>query len=376
MNSTIIKAIQASEKKLKLKHVEKVYEREIKKSMQLCPMKPLTKGQEADIKAYFKKHLGREVPTYWHQYLYSRNGIYSEKYIPASVYVSSIIFRLNDLQYSAAYVDKGFYDTLFPDVNRPQTFVKNINGFYYDDRKPISKEEAIYRCSNLKEAVIKPSVFGTWGQGVKLFHTDNGFIPELNMSVPDLFSQYKKSFIIQSKLEQHPDLAKLNPTSVNTIRVMSYRKENEVIILYAVIRIGRKGKVIDNETAGGIKADIDLLTGRIKGSAFGSPKEKNMPQTDSGAVLDNYLIPSFPEVLDFVKNLHLRLPYFRLIGWDISVDANGKPVMIEWNRAAELSQVAHGPAFGDYTEEILATALKERNTFIDSINRKNRPYQG
>ena len=376
MKSTIIKAFQASQNKIKLEHIERVYEREIKKSMQLCPMRPLTKGQETDIKAYFKKHLGREVPTYWHQYLYSRNGIYSEKYIPASVYVSSIIFRLNDLQYSAAYVDKGFYDTLFPDVNRPQTFVKNINGFYYDDRKPISKEEAIYRCSNLKEAVIKPSVFGTWGQGVKLFHTDNGFIPELNMSVPDLFSQYKKSFIIQSKLEQHPDLAKLNPTSVNTIRVMSYRKENEVIILYAVIRIGRMGKVVDNETAGGIKADIDLQTGRIKGSAFGSPKEKNMPQTDSGAVLDNYLIPSFPQVLDFVKNLHLRLPYFRLIGWDISVDTNGNPVMIEWNRSSELSQVAHGPAFGDYTEEILATALKERNTLVDTLSRKNRPYQG
>ena len=376
MKSTIIKAFQASQNKIKLEHIERVYEREIKKSMQLCPMRPLTKGQETDIKAYFKKHLGREVPTYWHQYLYSRNGIYSEKYIPASVYVSSIIFRLNDLQYSAAYVDKGFYDTLFPDVNRPQTFVKNINGFYYDDRKPISKEEAIYRCSNLKEAVIKPSVFGTWGQGVKLFHTDNGFIPELNMSVPDLFSQYNKSFIIQSKLEQHPDLAKLNPTSVNTIRVMSYRKENEVIILYAVIRIGRMGKVVDNETAGGIKADIDLQTGRIKGSAFGSPKEKNMPQTDSGAVLDNYLIPSFPQVLDFVKNLHLRLPYFRLIGWDISVDTNGNPVMIEWNRSSELSQVAHGPAFGDYTEEILATALKERNTLIDTLSRKNRPYQG
>ena len=145
MKSTIIKAFQASQNKIKLEHIERVYEREIKKSMQLCPMRPLTKGQETDIKAYFKKHLGREVPTYWHQYLYSRNGIYSEKYIPASVYVSSIIFRLNDLQYSAAYVDKGFYDTLFPDVNRPQTFVKNINGFYYDDRKPISKEEAIYR---------------------------------------------------------------------------------------------------------------------------------------------------------------------------------------------------------------------------------------
>ena len=44
------------------------------------------------------------------------------------------------------------------------------------------------------------------------------------------------------------------------------------------------------------------------------------------------------------------MPYFNLIGWDISVDKNGNPAMIEWNRAAELSQVAHGPAFGEYTE--------------------------
>ena len=376
MNSSLKDFFQAYQNKLKIKQIEKTHERQIKKSMQLCPMKPLTKGQEADIKAYFKKHLGRDVPTYWHQYLYSRNGVYSVKYIPASVYTSSIVFRLNNYHFSLAYVDKGFYDTLFPDVNRPQTFVKNVNGFYYDDKSPLSKEEAISRCLNLKDAVIKPSVLGTWGEGVKLFHTENGFIPEMNMSVADLFAHYNKSFIIQSKLEQHPDLAKLNPTSVNTIRVMSYRRENEVIILYAVIRIGRMGKVVDNETAGGIKADIDLETGRIKGPAFGSPTEPNMPQTDSGAVLDNYLIPSFPQVLDFVKNLHQRLPYFKLIGWDISVDTNGKPILIEWNRKAELSQVAHGPAFGDYTEEILAAAMKEENTMVGSLNRKNRPYKG
>ncbi len=367
MNSSITSFFRTYQNKLKIEQIEKTQERKIKKSMQLCPMKPLTKGQEADIKAYFKKHFGREVPTYWHQYLYSRNGLYSEKYIPASIYFSSIIYRLNNYQLSLAYVDKGFYDTLFPDVNRPHTFVKNVNGLYYDDKNPITKEEAISRCLNLKSAVIKPTLFGHWGKGVNLFHTDKGFIPEMNMSVEDLFSNYKKSFIVQSKLEQHPDIAKLNPTSVNTIRVLSYRKDKEVIILYAVIRIGRMGKSIDNETAGGIKADIDLSTGRIKGPAFGSPTEKNMPQTDSGVDLDNYLIPSFPQVLDFVKDLHGRLPYFNLVGWDISVDTNGNPVMIEWNRSTELSQVAHGPAFGSYTEEILARVLKEENTLLKDL---------
>ncbi|MBR1595532.1 MAG: hypothetical protein IJ665_02410 [Phocaeicola sp.] len=90
-----------------------------------------------------------------------------------------------------------------------------------------------------------------------------------------------------------------------------------------------------------------------------------MPQTDSGVILNGYLIPSFTKVISFVKDLHNKLPFFNLIGWDISVDIEGNPVMIEWNRSAELSQVAHGPAFGDYTEEIIRRALKGKNTILD-----------
>ena len=362
MKSEIKQFIQNKQQAFQLKQIERNYENAIKQSMQLCPMKPLTKGQEADIKAYFKKHFGREVPTYWHQYLYSRNGVYSEKYIPASIYNSEIIYRLNKFQFSHPYVDKGFYDTLFPDINRPKTIIKNINGYYYDDHNPLSLEEAIERCSNLDEAIIKPTLEGTWGQGVKLIRTENGKIPSLNCSIQDLFKEYKRSFIIQERFEQHEELSKLNPTSLNTLRVMSYRRGNDVVILYAVIRIGRMNQVIDNETAGGIKADVDLTTGKIKGVAFGNAKEKLMPKTDVGTVLDGYQIPCFSKVLDLVKEMQMRMPYFNLIGWDMSVDANGNPAMIEWNRAAELSQVAHGPAFGAYTEEILSIVKNKVNT--------------
>ena len=99
--------------KYSIHQIEKEFEKPIKRSMKLCPMKPLTKGQVADVKVFFKKHFGREVPTYWHQYLYSRNGLWSEKYIPASIYNSEIIWRLNKFQFRNAYTDKGFYDTWF-----------------------------------------------------------------------------------------------------------------------------------------------------------------------------------------------------------------------------------------------------------------------
>ena len=348
---------------------EKGFQKKIRLAMKSYPMKQLTAGQKAEVKAFFKKHIGREVPTDWHQYFYSRNGLWSEKYIPTSIYNTEILWRLNKFQFRYAYADKGIYDSVFHDINRPCTIVKNVNGYFYDGehQHPLSEADAVERCSNLKEAIIKPTLGGTWGVGVKLIQSSNGIVMDMNCSVKDLFASYKQCYIVQERLEQHPDLAKLNPTSLNTIRVMSYHRGNEVIILYAVIRIGRKGQIIDNETAGGIKADINLQTGRIMGCAMGSPTEGRMPSTDVGTPIDGYQIPCFDKVMETVKEMHLRVPYFNLIGWDMSVDTDGKPTLIEWNSAPQLSQVGHGPAFGDLTEEILDEAMRRDNSRFNGI---------
>ena len=360
-------SIEQMVQRILINREEKGFLKKIRHSMKSYPMKPLTAGQKADAKAFFKKHIGREVPTDWHQYFYSRNGYWSEKYIPTSIYNTEILWRLNKFQFRYAYADKGSYDSRFCDINRPDTIVKNVNGYFFDGQHPITEAQAIERCGNLNEAIIKPTLGGTWGVGVKLIHTSEGIVTDTNHSITDLFASYKHNFIVQERLEQHPDLAILNPTSLNTLRVMSYHRGDEVVILYAVIRIGRKGQIIDNETAGGIKADIDLQTGRIKGSAMGSPTEARMPLTDVGTPTDGHQIPCFDKVLETVKEMHLRIPYFNLIGWDMSVDTNGKPTLIEWNSAPQLSQVGHGPAFGDLTEEILDTAMRRENTRFNGI---------
>jgi len=46
----------------------------------------------------------------------------------------------------------------------------------------------------------------------------------------------------------------------------------------------------------------------------------------------------------------------------VSVDKVGQPALIEWNSAAELSQVASESAFGDLTEEILTDAMHKNNS--------------
>ncbi len=333
----------------------------IRRKLKQTQIIKLSSSQKKDILAYYQSLFGKKVPADWHEYFYSRNGVFSVKYVPTCLYHSDIIYKLNNYKLRHAYVDKGIYDIYFPDILRPKTFVKNINGYYYDDSKPISREEAVERCRNLEGAVSKPTQEGMWGSGVKVFSSQNGLLDD-GSTVESLMDGYGTNFIIQERIDQHDSMALLNPTSLNTLRILSYRQDNEVFVLYVVVRIGRKGKSVDNETAGGINADIDLATGRILDCAYGTPSEKRISTTDVGTVLKGFQIPGFDKVVAEVKELHLRLPYFNLVGWDFGVDKNGDPVLIEWNRCPDLSQTAHGPAFGEMTEDIFKRIKSEKDS--------------
>lgn len=337
--------------------------RNIKEKIRQCGTKPLTSAQKREIQSFWRPLVGHRVPTYWHEYFLTRNGVFSPRYVPTAVYHYDIIFRLNFRPFAKAYANKSFYDTIFPDVLRPQTIIKCINGFYYDEKQAISRKEAMDRCRNLTDVVVKPSQDGMWGRGVRIFSTVNGMVGETE-TLASMLDAYGPNFIVQEKVVQHERMSALNPSSLNTLRILSYRQGDEIVILYAVVRIGRRGQSIDNETAGGVNADIDLTTGCIRDCAYGTPAEKRILRTDIGTELSGYFIPSFHGAIDLVKELHLRLPYFKLVGWDIGIDVAGRPIMIEWNRAPDLSQTAHGPAFGDMTEEIVREALKYPDSFM------------
>ena len=350
--------------KFSIRNVRKRDIENIKKKKKQCEITPLSANQKREIQVFYEKLVGKKVPVDWHEYFYSRNGLFDVKYVPTSLYHSDVIYRLNNYNLRHAYVDKGVYDIYFPDIVRPKTIVKNINGYYYDDSSAISLDEAIERCQNLERAVSKPTQEGMWGSGVKVFSIQDGKLED-GTDIKTLMKSYGENFIIQEKINQHDSMALLNPTSLNTLRVLSYRQDSEVFVLYAVVRIGRKGKSVDNETAGGINADIDLTSGKILNCAYGTPSEKKIHTTDVGTVLRGFQIPSFDKVISEVKELHLRLPYFNLVGWDFGIDKDGNPVMIEWNRSPDLSQTAHGPAFGDMTVDIFNRIKTMRDTRFD-----------
>ena len=326
----------------------------------LAVRRKLTKEQENEVQDFYKGLIGRKVPLYSHEFFYSRTGIFSKEYIPTNLYYIELLSKANNYILLPAYKDKNMYGNIFYQEKQPHTILKNMNGYYYYENRPVSKVEAIQLCANINKAIIKPSTLSR-GRRIQCISVKDGVVMPDGYPIAKLFDEYGKNFLIQDYFIQHQDLAKLNPTSVNTLRIYSYRSELEVLIVYAVIRIGRLNQVIDNQSAGGISVLIGE-DGRLKKYAFGGMSEDNIEKTDTGIVLENYQIPSYDKAIEMVKRMHFQLPFFHLVGWDLSIDEDGEPVLIEFNVDPGLSQSAMGSGFGKHTERIIRELWPRPNT--------------
>lgn len=172
-------------------------------------------------------------------------------------------------------------------------------------------------------------------------------------------------FIIQEVIKQHQSIARLHPESINSIRILTLVYNGKVSVLSSIIRMGANGSKVDNGHSGGCFAGIDD-NGRLKDVAIeymtGKRYLNNHPTT--GTKFSESVIPNFDECKEFVKRLAPRLSRVsKLTSWDLSVDENGSPVLLETNLCYGglfFHQISNGPVFGDMTVDILKEALKKQ----------------
>lgn len=324
-------------------------------------LKKLSPKDSLSLKEYYKKMCGIAISPYWHEYYYSMTGRFSERYIPNDIFYPYIIPYLNRMDMAQAYLDKNNYENLFPSVRQPGSILKNINGYYYRNGLPITEEDAIEVCSDLERAIIKPTLDSCQGRNVMCFSTERGKLKEGIITVKELFQRYNCNFIVQKVIKQHPVIAALNPTSVNTIRVVTYRRGNEIIHLSSILRVGRNGEVVDNGHAGGFCCGIKE-DGYLKPEGYVVSENKIKQETDNGIAFEGVKVPEYEKVIMTAYDLHFRLPYLNFIGWDFCVDEHNEVVLIEFNTEPdiEMMQLPNGPILGEYTDELLRTAVHLR----------------
>lgn len=263
--------------------------------------------------------------------------------------------------------DKNIYGLLFYDVAQPRTVARIINGIVLSkDYQPISKEEFISLCKSEGRIIIKQSVDSEGGKGILFYDSSQDSDETLNGFLK------LRNIVVQEVVSQHPEMARLHPESVNTIRVMTFFFDNEVHVLSSVVRMGRGTSPVDNASSGGIVCGINP-DGRLKNRAF-DIKANMYACLPSGMSFDSVRVPGFDECLAICKDSALRLvKYSRLMSWDFAIDTQGHPLLIEVNLSygqVDFHQMCNGPIFGSLSEKVIDYVFKH-NALI-GIHEKHR----
>lgn len=300
------------------------------------------------VKQYWKKY-GVRPQKYWYQIYGDKIGEFDPCFISDTIWYSKVLPYFNNLLYRRAYADKAVLDRVLPGVKQPDTVVKNIAGYYYTGKnEPITEEQALALCAAEDCLIFKPTVDSGSGRLIQFFDRD-----QMDKTViRRYFGEYHANFTAQRILEQHADLAAIHSKSLNTIRVISFRFKGEVHILSAQLRMGSGDARIDNYSAGGIACAIKD-DGWLENEAI-TRQYTWVDHHPSGRKFSTIQVPSYQKVLDTIRVLHPQLPYYGIVGWDFAINADGEPVLIEFNLTPGQNQVgSRKPTFGDLTTEVL-----------------------
>lgn len=308
------------------------------------------------IRPYWRQFKVRTPKKYWFRLFANENRPFSPQYIPDDLWYQRIIPYYNNLIAAKTLQDKCMHSLWCPDVLRPTTVVKRIAGQFYDDSLHLlTQQEAAARCHDQGRVIVKPSVNSGQGHGIRFFET--GDITD--QQIEDIFQQYGNDFIIQKKMSQHPELARLNPSSINSLRVISFLHDDQVHILASILRVGSPACEMDNTAQGGL-----VIAVRSDGRLERRGQDKHWQYMDAfpnGIRFEDVTVPSYDKILDTVKRLAARLAKLRLIGWDIAVSESGEPMLIEFNAIPAQAHSTSGPLFGELTDQVLEEVFGRRD---------------
>ena len=228
---------------------------------------------------------------------------------------NTIVRRMNDKAYWHFFDDKTQFNELFKEWIPRKWLLIN------EDTTP----EQLAGMLDLPQLIGKP-LEGSSGQGILRF------TPEDWKSGPIVFLQLLRAKgigILEEMVVQHPEMAKLCPTSVNTCRIATLLGDKQQGIVYGFLRIGN-GKVMDNVDCGGMAARIDLESGMLK--TVGADKAGNTFEVHpmTGTPIVGFTIPYWEEAKQMCLEAAQKVPQMRFVAWDVAITADG-PTFIEGN---------------------------------------------
>ncbi|MCH2490725.1 MAG: hypothetical protein MK211_11305 [Flavobacteriales bacterium] len=356
--------------------IESFYERQHYFKMLLAEKYALKRKSKLIKSVSWSKEQEKEFNTFWrqeykpitskgHKLIEAFNGTFNVEYMPDFLFATKVEYKMNPYLYAKIYSDKSLTEVLYKDKSNaiiPKTFLLNAGGVFYDEnRRIITKEEARSILLNINAAAVKPTVGGNSGKGIVIGTFDeDGYSDEHKFSLLSLL-EGAENFIVQELIQQSAALNGLYRHSINTFRVITYIVKGKVHVAPVSLRIGVGGSKVDNIHSGGLGIGVDVKNSSLLKTAYqlGYSDQCKVYEMhpDSQISFSDYSIPGIQEIVESAQKLHEATPQMGIISWDLTLNSNNKPVLIEANyigQAVWLSQIVNQtPIFGKHTAYIL-----------------------
>jgi len=273
--------------------------------------------------------------------------------------------------------DKYLFSTVFGKyIDVPKTYALIENGVIIPIEQYCAEMDLREFIIKMGGVVIKDR-FGSDGFNVYVLQvSENNKVVYKNKDISSnellqIVEKFKHG-IIQSVVAQGNFENRMFPNSVNTIRIISVKKNNalEHEIIGALQRIGtNKSAPVDNFNQGGASALIDLEIGTIGQMTTASSVDEDGNRVfydvhpDSGERIEGQIIPHWSELKDVVIDITRKVPYFDCIAWDFVIRDDGFS-LVETNMKSSLNVFQ---VHGGMRNSVMGQKFMEHGWLVDQV---------
>lgn len=223
-----------------------------------------------------------------------------------------------------------------------------------------SSQELVRHCLSLESFFIKKADDMCGRQIMKIVVSNGRFLSGGRaVTLEEIFDDENGRYIFQPMVSNHEEIKAFNPSTLNTLRIVTYRDKSSGEIRFwngGTIRIGRPGCSVDNYAQGGVCVGVQD-NGILREIGFCHDEHlcfmKVIEHPDSGKKFKNFILPYYAECIKLVKNAHKLFPTIVSVGWDVAITQNG-PALLEGNHDWDLEflEVSHTNCYRKLFDEV------------------------
>ncbi|NMA49682.1 MAG: hypothetical protein GX947_07935 [Tissierellia bacterium] len=187
------------------------------------------------------------------------------------------------------------------------------------DLSACSQKEFNEFVKKYKTIMFKP-ISGSKGQGIVRYQYNS------SDNLESILSRHRNC-IAEEIIIQHKSMAEINPSSVNSIRIISFLKGNDVHIIGCTLRTGSSNTFTDNFSAGGVAASIDIESGIVFTPCINKELQRFLYHPVTKQQVIGFKIPNWDNVIKTVKSAAKIVPEVNYIGWDIAILEDGVDII-------------------------------------------------